>query len=70
MVYRSENTHINDIESFWSYAEHILYNYCGVSKYNFPMYLKRSGASFSHRHDNLFKHLLYANKIRVKKRQV
>ena len=31
--------HINGIEGFWSFAKHVLYNYRGVSKYHFPMYL-------------------------------
>ncbi|MCA9500728.1 MAG: hypothetical protein KC588_16150 [Nitrospira sp.] len=34
--------HINGIEGFWSYAKHILSHYRGVSKYHFPMYLKKS----------------------------
>ena len=31
---------MNGIEGFWSDAKHILYQYRGVSKYHFPMYLK------------------------------
>jgi transposase len=38
---RTKN-HINGIEGFWSYAKHILYNYRGVSRYYFPMYLKET----------------------------
>ena len=38
---RTKN-HINGIEGFWSYAKHILYNPRGVSRYHFPMYLKKS----------------------------
>ena len=34
---------------------HILYNYRGVSKYHFPMYLKEVEYRFNHRKDNLFK---------------
>jgi transposase len=37
---RRVKNHINGIEGFWSYAKHILYHYRGVSKYQFPMYLK------------------------------
>lgn len=48
-------THINGIEGFWSFAKHILYNYRGVSKYHFPMYLKEVEYRFNHRNDNLFK---------------
>ncbi len=47
--------HINGIEGFWSFAKHILYNYRGVSKYHFPMYLKEVEYRFNHRDDNLFK---------------
>jgi transposase len=51
---RTKN-HINGIEGFWSFAKHILYNYRGVSKYHFPMYLKEIECRFNHRKDNLFK---------------
>ncbi|MDE2234511.1 MAG: IS1595 family transposase [Gammaproteobacteria bacterium] len=48
----------NGIEGFWSYAKHILYNYRGVSKYHFPMYLKEIEYRFNHRRENLFKRFL------------
>ena len=51
---RTKN-HINGIEGFWSFAKHILYNYRGVSKYHFPMYLKEVEYRFNHRNENLFK---------------
>jgi transposase len=51
---RTKN-HINGIEGFWSYAKHILYNYRGVSKYHFPMYLKEVEYRFNHRNENLLK---------------
>lgn len=50
--------HINGIEGFWSYAKHVLYNYRGVSRYHFPMYLKEIEYRFNHRHENLFKRFL------------
>ena len=53
-AYRGKN-HINGIEGFWSFAKHILYNYRGVSKYHFPMYLKEVEYRFNHRNENLFK---------------
>jgi len=56
-AYRGKN-HINGIEGFWSYAKHILYNYRGVSKYHFPMYLKEVEYRYNHRHENLFKRFL------------
>ena len=52
------SVHINGIEGFWSFAKHILYNYRGVSKYHFPMYLKEVEYRFNHRNQNLFKLLL------------
>lgn len=55
MVDRRTKNHINGIEGFWSFAKHILYNYRGVSKYHFPMYLKEVEFRFNHRRDNLFK---------------
>jgi transposase len=54
---RTKN-HINGIEGFWSYAKHILYNYRGVSKYHFPMYLKEIEYRFNHRRENLFKNFI------------
>ena len=47
--------HINGIEGFWSYAKHILYNYRGVSRYHFPMYLKEIEYRYNHRKENVFK---------------
>ena len=56
-AYKGKN-HINGIEGFWSYAKHILYNYRGVSKYHFPMYLKEVEYRYNHRNENLFKQFL------------
>ena len=58
MVDRRTKNQINGIEGFWSYAKHILYNYRGVSKYHFPMYLKEIEYRFNHRGENIFKHFL------------
>ena len=57
LAYRGKN-HINGIEGFWSFAKHILYNYRGVSRYHFPMYLKEVEYRFNHRKENLFKRFL------------
>jgi len=47
--------HINGIEGFWSYAKKFLMKYNGVSKKNFPLYLKEIEWRFNHRHTaNLF----------------
>lgn len=55
MVDKGTKNHINGIEGFWSFAKRILYNYRGVSKYHFPMYLKEVKCRYNHRHENLFK---------------
>jgi len=60
-VDRRTKNHINGIEGFWSFAKHILYNYRGVSKYHFPMYLKEVEYRYNHRRDNLFKLFLTAH---------
>jgi len=54
---RTKN-HINGIEGFLSYAKHILYNYRGVSKYHFPMYMKEIEYRYNHRGLNLFKQFI------------
>ncbi len=58
LVDRRTKNHINGIEGFWSYAKHILYNYRGVSKYHFPMYLKEIEYRFNHRREDLFKNFM------------
>ena len=55
MVDKKTKNHINGIEGFWSFAKHILYNYRGVSKFHFPMYLKEIEYRYNHRNENLFK---------------
>jgi transposase len=60
LVDKRTKNHINGIEGFWSFAKHILYNYRGVSKYNFPMYLKEVEYRYNHRKDNVFKLFLNA----------
>lgn len=57
-VNKRTKNHINGIEGFWSYAKHILYNYRGVSRYHFPMYLKEIEYRFNHRSENVFKQFL------------
>jgi len=58
--------HINGIEGFWSFAKHGLYNYRGVSKSMFPLYLKEMEYRYNHRQDNLlqlFIHLYFSGKV-------
>lgn len=45
--------HLNGIEGFWSYAKHWLYQYRGVPKSVFPLYLKELEYRFNHRDKNL-----------------
>lgn len=46
--------HINGIEGFWSFAKHWLYQYRGVPKHHFHLYLKEIEFRFNYRHQNLF----------------
>lgn len=52
------HNHINGIEGFWSYAKHKLYNYRGVSRVNFPLYLKEMEYRFNHRKENIFESIM------------
>ena len=45
--------HINGIEGFWYFAKHWLYQYRGIPKVNFPLYLKEVEWRFNHRNENL-----------------
>jgi transposase len=45
--------HINGIEGFWSYAKHWLYQYRGVPRVYFHLYLKEIEFRFNHREENL-----------------
>ena len=44
---------INSLEGFWSYAKHWLYQYHGLLKTHFPLYLKVVEWRFNHRKINL-----------------
>jgi len=54
--------HINGIEGFWSFApdarsgynKHWLYQYRGIPKHHFHLYLKEIEFRFNYRHQNLF----------------
>lgn len=52
------HNHINGIEGFWSYSKHKLYNYRGVSKANFPLYLKEMEYRFNHRKENIIESVM------------
>lgn len=45
--------HLNGIEGFWSFAKHWLYQYRGVPKQYFHLYLKEIEWRFNHRRENL-----------------
>jgi transposase-like protein len=51
-------SHINGIESFWSYAKRRLVKFNGVPKHTFYLHLKETEFRFNHRRDNLYKVLL------------
>jgi transposase len=55
---RKRLVHINGIEGFWSFAKHNLYNYRGVSRSMFPLYLKEMEYRYNHRKDNLLNSLI------------
>jgi transposase len=51
-------SHINGIESFWSFAKRRLQKFNGVPAATFHLHLKESEWCFNHRHDNLYLELL------------
>ena len=51
-------SHINGIESFWSFAKARLQQFKGVPKHTFLLHLKESEFRFNHRYENLYKLLL------------
>jgi transposase len=53
--YVRDNSHINGIEGFWSYAKTWLYHYHGVPKQYFHLYLKEIEFRFNHRQEDVFR---------------
>jgi len=51
-------SHINGIESFWSFAKRRLQKFNGVSKKDFNLHLKESEFRFNNREKNIYKILL------------
>ena len=51
-------SHINGIESFWSFAKARLQQFKGVPKHTFLLHLKESEFRFNHRYEDLYKRLL------------
>jgi transposase-like protein len=56
--FANELSHINGIESFWSYAKRRLQKFNGVPAATFHLHLKECEWRFNHRHDNLYLELL------------
>lgn len=56
--FANDQSHINGIESFWSYAKHRLQKFNGVPANSFNPRLKECEWRFNHRHDNLYLELL------------
>ncbi len=46
-------SHVNGIESFWSYAKRRLAKFNGVARHTFYLHLKESEFRFNHRRDKL-----------------
>ncbi|HEX3033903.1 MAG TPA: IS1595 family transposase, partial [Thermodesulfobacteriota bacterium] len=51
-------SHINGIESFWSFAKRRLQKFNGVSKKNFNLHLKECEFRFNNREKDIYKILL------------
>lgn len=56
--FANSQSHINGIESFWSYAKRRLQKFNGVPAETFYLHLKECEWRFNHRHDNLYQELL------------
>jgi len=56
--FANDQSHINGIESFWSYAKRRLQKFNGVPAQTFALHLKECEWRFNHRHDNLYLELL------------
>jgi len=56
--FANDVSHINGIESFWSFAKRRLMKFNGVPKHTFYFHLKETEFRFNHRHDDLYKILL------------
>ena len=52
------SSHINGIESFWSYAKRRLRKFNGIANEKFYLHLKECEFRFNHRYENLYAKLL------------
>lgn len=56
--FATDESHINGIESFWSFAKRRLQKFNGVPAETFHLHLKECEWRFNHRRDNLYRELL------------
>ena len=61
--FANKKTHINGIESFWSFAKRRLMKFHGVPQSTFYLHLKESEFRYNYRNENIYTMLL--NMIRV-----
>ena len=54
MKFATGKVYINGLEGFWSWAKERLIKHHGVSKENFPLYLKELEFRYNHRHTDIF----------------
>ena len=54
----NNHNHINGIEGFWSFAKERFHKYHGISKTNYPFYVKEMEFRFNHRNENVYKLLV------------
>ena len=52
--FANDRSHINGIESFWSYAKRRLSKFNGIAKHTFYLHLKETEFRFNHRRGNLY----------------
>ena len=56
--FANDQSHINGIESFWSFAKHRLQKFHGIAPHTFYLHLKECEWRFNMRHSNLYAELL------------
>lgn len=52
------HNYINGIEGFWSFAKERFHKYHGISKTNYPLYVKEMEFRFNHRNENVYNLLM------------
>ena len=54
----NNHNHINGIEGFWSFAKERFHKYHGISKTNYPLYIKEMEFRFNNRNEKVYKLLI------------